>query len=224
MQILAKTVSNNLCNMNKVKFALLFFLAIVCISSQRSIAQNVSSNKKFTILFVGNSLTATNNLPELVENAGKQKGFIIKTKMIALPNYAIMDHWNDGEVQKEIKRNQYDFVIVQQGPSSQQNGREILIEYGKKYSDLCNKNGAKLSYFMVWPSLTYYHTFKDVIKNYTDAARINDAILCPVGEKWKKHFNTTQNFDYYSSDGFHPSLKGSQNAADIIVEYLFRSE
>ena len=36
---------------------------------------------------------------------------------------AIMDHWNDGEVQKEIIRNQYDFVIVQQGPSSQQNGR-----------------------------------------------------------------------------------------------------
>ena len=81
-------------------------------------------------------------------------------------------------------------------------------------------------YFMVWPSLTYYHTFKGVIKNYTDAARINDAILCPVGEKWKKHFDTTQNFDYYSSDGFHPSLKGGQeeNAADIIVEYLFRSE
>ncbi len=210
--------------MIKIKFALLFFISIICISSHRSTTSNDFSNTEIAILFIGNSLTATNNLPELVENAGRQKGIIIKTKMIALPNYAIIDHWNDGKVQKEIKRNQYDFVIIQQGPSSQHNGREILIEYGKKYSDLCNKNGAKLSYFMVWPSLTYYHTFKGVIKNYTDAARINDAILCPVGEEWKKHFDTTQNFDYYSSDGFHPSLKGSQNAAAIIVEYLFKNK
>jgi hypothetical protein len=189
-----------------------------------STSQNITSNKEFNILFIGNSLTASNDLPKLVEIAGKQKSIIIKTKMIAYPNYAIMDHWNDGKVQKEIKRNQYDFVIVQQGPSSQQNGREILIEYGRKYADLCNKNGAKLSYFMVWPSRIYYHTFKGVIKNYTDAARINDAILCPVGEEWKKHFDTTQNFDYYSADGFHPSLKGSQRAAEIIVEHLFGDE
>jgi hypothetical protein len=209
--------------MRKIKFTLLFFLVVVCISSQRSIAQHDISNKKITILFVGNSLTASNNLPQLVENAAKNKGLHIQSKMIAYPNYAIMDHWNDGKVQKEIKRNQYDFVIVQQGPSSQQNGREILIEYGRKYADLCNKNGAKLSYFMVWPSRIYYHTYKGVIKNYTDAARINDAILCPVGEVWKKHFDATQNFDYYSSDGFHPSIKGSQNAADIIVEYLFKN-
>jgi len=189
-----------------------------------STSQNGISNKRFSILFVGNSLTSANNLPQLVEHAAKNKGLVIQSKMIAFPNYALMDHWNDGEVQKEIKRNEYDFVIVQQGPSSQQNGREILIKYGRKYADLCAKNGAKLSYFMVWPSRIYYHTFKGVIKNYTDAARINDAILCPVGEEWKKHFDTTQNFDYYSSDGFHPSLKGSQRAAEIIVEHLFRNE
>ena len=75
---------------------------------------------------------------------------------------------------------------------------------------------------MVWPSLTYYHNFAGVIQNHRDAAQINNAILCPVGEVWKSHFDTTNNFDYYGSDGFHPSPKGSQVAADVIVEYLFR--
>lgn len=208
--------------MPKVTFALLIFISIICVSTHPSAAQNAIPNNEFTILFIGNSLTAANDLPKLVAKEAKHKGILIHTKMIAFPNYAIMDHWIDGEVQREIKTKLYDFVIVQQGPSSQQDGREILIEYGKKYSTLCNKNGAKLGFFMVWPSLTYYHTYKGVIKNYTDAALINNAILCPVGEVWKKHFDTTQNFDYYAADRFHPSLKGSERAAEIIVECLFR--
>lgn len=179
------------------------------------------SNTDFNILFIGNSLTYTNNLPELVKNSAKSKGLTIETSTIAYGNYAIIDHWSDGEAQEQIASKQFDFVIIQQGPSSQPYGREVLIEYGKLYSALCKTNGAKLGYYMVWPSLTYYYTFDDVIKNHRDAASINDAILCPVGEVWKEHFDATDNFDYYGSDGFHPSLKGSQVAADVIVESLF---
>ena len=141
--------------------------------------------------------------------------------MIAKGNYAIVDHWSDGEVQKEIARKIYDFVIIQQGPSSQAEGREMLINDGKKYKDLCEENDTKLVYFMVWPSRTYYETFDDVIKNYRDAASINEAILCTVGEVWKEHFDLTDNFDYYGVDGFHPSLMGSQVAAEVIIDSLF---
>lgn len=178
--------------------------------------------KNIQILFVGNSLTYTNNLPKLVEKSGQQKGIEIKTKMIAFPNYAIIDHWADGEVQKQIATKDFDFVILQQGPSSQNDGREMLIEYGEKFKTLCKINDAKLCFFMVWPSLNYYHTFDGVIKNYKDAATINDAILLPIGTAWKRHFDLTNNFDYYGSDGFHPSLTGSQVAADVIIESLFK--
>ena len=74
---------------------------------------------------------------------------------------------------------------------------------------------------MVWPALKYYHTFNDVIKNYREAALINNAILLPVGEVWKTYIDSTKNTEYYSIDEFHPSIKGSQKAADVIVESLF---
>jgi len=179
------------------------------------------SNTDYNILFVGNSLTYTNNLPELVKKEAKLKDLVIGTKMIAAGGYAILDHWVDGEVQKQIASKQFDFVILQQGPSSQAYGREVLIEYGKKIRDLCIENDAKLSYFMVWPSLDYYETFAGVIKNYQDAATINEAILCPVGKAWKQHFDLTGDFNYYGPDGFHPSLRGSQVAAEVIVASLF---
>ena len=117
------------------------------------------SNSDFNILFIGNSLTYTNDLPDLVKQKALTKGITVDTKMIANPNYAIHDHWAIGEVQQYIESKKFDFVIVQQGPSSQQEGRDVLIEYGALYSDLCKNNNAEFGYFMVWPSLTYYNTF-----------------------------------------------------------------
>lgn len=209
--------------MARFKFTLLLFALIItsCSKAQNTV-NDVEPNDTVSILFVGNSLTYSNNLPELVKNNAKQKGIQVETSMIALPNYAILDHWDDGEVQKQIATGNYDYVIIQQGPSSQAFGREVLFEYGTKYKSLCDKNGAKLCYFMVWPSLTYYHTFDGVIKNHTEAATFNNAILLPVGNVWKTHFDETEDFDYYGSDGFHPSLKGSTIAAEVIVTTLFK--
>jgi len=201
------------------------FLALIITNSSLYSQQEISNNStktEFNILFIGNSLTYTNKLPQLVKKYAKLKGVKVNSKMIAFPNYAIEDHWNDGHVQKLISSKKYDFVIIQQGPSSQSNGGKMLIEYGKKYNRLCNLNEAKLCYFMVWPSLNYYHTFDDVIKNYKDAASINNSILLPVGKIWKDHIDSTKDNGYYGSDAFHPSIKGSQTAARVIVKHLFQ--
>ena len=186
-----------------------------------TVIENDLYNSEYNILFVGNSLTYINDLPALVRQEGEINGIKIGTKSIAKGNYALIDHWNEGYVQQEIESGKYDFVVVQQGPSSQEEGRKLLLQSGKDYSDLCNEHGAKLAFFMVWPSMNYYQTFDGVIKNYTDAATQNDALLCPVGKVWKKHFDTTGEFDYYSPDGFHPSLKGSEVAAQVILGTLF---
>ncbi|WOD42180.1 SGNH/GDSL hydrolase family protein [Hwangdonia lutea] len=183
--------------------------------------ESQSKHTEFQILFIGNSLTYSNNLPQLVKKQAKKHGVRVKTKMVAKLNYAISDHWDEGEVQKLIASKNYDFVIIQQGPSSQQNGKELLVDYGKKYRELCKNSQSKLVYFMVWPPINHPERFDAVINNHRYPAKINNAILCPVGEVWKKHFSATNNYDYYSADGFHPSKKGSEAAAKVIVEYLF---
>ncbi len=179
-----------------------------------------SKKQRIGILFVGNSLTYTNNLPKLVKKIAKQKGISIKTEMLAIANYALVDHLNDGELQTKIETGNFDFVIVQQGPSAQMEGKTHLLEAGSKLSTLCQNQNCELVYFMVWPSLQNYKTFDKVIENYRDAARLNNALLCPVGEIWKAHFNEAKSFDYYGPDGFHPSKKGSRKAATIIVDTL----
>src|SRR4051794_837189 len=71
------------------------------------------------ILFIGNSLTAFNDMPSMVvELANKAKWSPGLTADVwARPDYALIDHWNDGLVQKVIADGHYDVVVMQQGPS-----------------------------------------------------------------------------------------------------------
>ena len=195
-------------SLNFIQILLIVFIYSSCLAQE----------SEFKVLFIGNSLTYTNDLPELVEKTAKNRGFSVMSEMIAQPNYALIDHWRDGKVQQMIRRNNFDLVVIQQGPSSQNFGKKTLIDYGKKLKELCTENNAELAYFMVWPSRQYYHTFGGVIKNHEEAARLNQALLFPVGVVWKEHFDDTRNFDYYGPDQFHPSEKGSQIAAEVIVE------
>ena len=116
-------------------------------------------------------------MPNILESIAKEFDKDITTKMLCYPNYAIIDHLSEGKVQQEIKSKEYDLVVIQQGPSSQEIGKKMLIDDGKKLKEICDKNGTKLGYFMVWQSKRYYYTFNKVIENYTIAAKKNNALL-----------------------------------------------
>lgn len=123
--------------------SIVYLLLLSC-----SCVAQLSSNSQ-RILFVGNSLTYTNNLPLLVANAGAKYDIPLETEMLALPNFSLEDHWLQGKLQKLIASGRFDIVVVQQGPSSQADGREMLLTYGSKLKRLCEKNDVVLAFFMV---------------------------------------------------------------------------
>lgn len=184
---------------------------------------NLRIDSSINVLFIGNSLTYTNNLPQIVKNVANMQCIEFHTEMLALPNYALEDHWKDGTMQERIRSGIFDFVIVQQGPSSQKDGREMLLDYGARIKTLCDQYGSKLVFLMVWPARANWRTFPDVINNYTEAAATTQSILCPVGLEWKKYMESTLDYGYYGADQFHPSLQGSQIAAEVIFAALKRN-
>lgn len=174
------------------------------------------------VLFVGNSLTYYNELPLLVQEILLKKGKHISVEQITEPNYSLEDHWVEGIVQQKIKSRTFELVIVQQGPSSQLDGKTMLVEYGKRLSRLCESNEATLAFYVVWPAISNYHTFDGVISNYSAAADSSKALLFNVGKNLKAHIDSTQDFSFYSGDGFHPSAEGSRFAAEIIAESMLQ--
>lgn len=180
-----------------------------------------SPGKAQKILFLGNSLTCANNLPQILEYLAKDFDEPVQTTVLCFPNYALEDHWNDGKFQKIMSEESFNYVIVQQGPSSQPPGKQMLVDYGAKIKSICKEKGASLAYFMVWPSKQYYFTFDRVIANHKYAAKTNESILFPVGIIWKKYEENKNKENLYSYDNFHPSTAGSFLAALTIFHGLY---
>jgi hypothetical protein len=203
-------------------FSGFFFLSLWSFTLPQERRQDMPvDHKQTSILFVGNSLTYTNGLPAIVARLAKEKRIEVVSETLAFPDYALEDHWNEGRMQTLIEEKKFDFVIVQQGPSSQAEGRAMLLDYGARIKAVCEKNNTKLAFLMVWPAFNNIHTFGGVLKNYSDAAASTGSLLCAAGAVWKKHFDETGDYSYYGPDGFHPSEKGSEVAAGVIVETLF---
>lgn len=182
------------------------------------IGLSVSAQK---ILFLGNSLTYYNELPKILEYIAKEHKVELETESLCRPNYALIDHLDDGIFQKKIAKGKYDYVIVQQGPSSQIEGKTMLLKDGATINLLCKANKSKLGYFMVWPSKRYYFTFDKVIENHQLAAKSSNAILFSVGAVWKEYNKEKNKEILYERDGFHPSKAGSFLAALTMFHKLY---
>lgn len=183
---------------------------------------HVCGQKKINVLFLGNSLTYYNNLPELMKQIAASDSVEMSYRALCFPNYALIDHWNDGQAQKEIQSGKYNFVIVQQGPSSQQEGRTYLLEWGIKFDSLCDKHRAKLVSYMVWPSKDRSHDFQGVFNSYKLLADSAKAIFAPAGQAWQVLWESSPEFKLYSEDNFHPNSRGSLLAALVIYGSIMK--
>lgn len=184
-------------------------------------AQDKTSKKELRVLFVGNSLTYVNNLPEIVAQLAKSAKQKLAYKMVAYPNYSLEDHWNKGEVQKILAKEKWDFVVMQQGPSAYQDGRVVLVEYAKKYAEPITQAGAKPAFYMVWSSADRIRDFAGVSATYKAAAKEVNGLFFPAGEAWLEAWRREPKLELYSADKFHPNQAGSYLAALVIYQQLY---
>lgn len=78
-------------------------------------------------LFIGNSYTYFADIPGLVQAmADSAGGDKIAIETVAGPDMALVDHWNEGTAKREIAEGGWEWVILQQGPSSVQVNRDSL--------------------------------------------------------------------------------------------------
>jgi hypothetical protein len=184
-----------------------------------------ASEVKLRVLFIGNSLTYSNDLPAIVAGlakAAKQRRLEYKT--VAFPDFSLEDHWTQGDARKEIAKANWDFVVLQQGPSSFPESRVLLREYVRKFADEIKRVGARPAVYMVWPSVVRQSDFDRAIESHKLAASDVNAVLLPAGAAWRAALKTNPELPLYSADNFHPSQLGSYLAAWIIFKRLYSDQ
>jgi hypothetical protein len=172
--------------------------------------------KQLRILFIGNSLTAANDLPSLVTSIGDADGIKIATQAVAFNDFGLAEHWTDGRALREIRNGRWDFVVLQQGPSALPESRVVLRDYVARFAPVIREAAARPALYMVWPSLQRSGDFERVRESYALAAADVGAVLLPAGDAWHTFWRQTPEPRLYAQDDFHPSASGSWLAALVI--------
>jgi hypothetical protein len=173
------------------------------------------------VLFIGNSLTAWNDLPNIFASLTQAGGHERPvTRTIAIGGFSLEDHWNRGDAQKAIAEGKWDFVVLQQGPSALAESRRLLVDYTRRFAEVARASGATPALYMVWPSTSRASDFPGVSTSYSAAARAVDGRLLAAGDAWRQVLREHRDIALYSNDGLHPTFAGSYLAALVIYREL----
>jgi hypothetical protein len=188
---------------------------------QGSAPRGAAAGKSLRVLFIGNSLTAANYLPFIVQALARAAGDSLEEESLTMGGAGLDDHWNDPEARRTIARGGWDVVVLQQGPSSLPESRVHIRHWTQKFAEVIRQAGARPALFMVWPAIDRLAFFDDVRDSYSLAAADVGGIFLPAGEAWRAAWRRDPKAPLYSSDDFHPSTTGSYLAALSIFGILY---
>ena len=211
--------------MNLVKSPAIGLGLVAALLVGTAVACGNSSGPELTggirVLFIGNSLTYVNDLPRTLSEMALTAGDTIQVRTVALPNYALIDHYQGGsDALNEINLGRWDFVVLQQGPSTTAINRDSLILVTKLFEPRIRASGATPALYMVWPTTDRLAFFDEARISYQMAAAGVNGIFMPAGKAWQTAWATDPNLAFFQSDGLHPTPLGTYVAALVIYERL----
>ncbi|NOT07036.1 MAG: hypothetical protein HOP28_02410 [Gemmatimonadales bacterium] len=182
---------------------------------------DIDPNATTRILFIGNSLTYYNDLPDMVKALADSAGITgVQAAQVAQPDYALEDHYADGRAVSAIQAGGWHYVALQQGPSSTTANRANLRQWAATFAQIIRSKGGTPAMFQVWPQIQNFSTFDAANESYRLAAEDIDGLLFPAGKAWQAALRRDPSIQLYY-DGLHASVIGSYLAALTIFGELF---
>ncbi len=196
------------------------------------------------VLFLGNSYTYVNNLPQLIADVAASNGDSLIHDSNTPGGYTLQGHSTNTTSLNKIMQGNWDFVIMQEQsqrpsfPLSQV--QSDVFPYAQYLDSVINANNTcvETMFYMTWgrkngdsgnclswPPVCTYSGMDSLLRlRYMMMADMNDAVVSPVGSVWRYIRNHYPNIDLYSPDESHPSAAGSYAAACSFYAAIFRKD
>jgi hypothetical protein len=163
------------------------------------------------ILFIGNSLTESNDLPHRVQDVARDAGAPVDVSAVVFGGFSLEDHLNEGPAVPRIRSRGWSVVVLQQGPSTLPESRTLLIRDATRMAAEIRAAGARPALLMVWGLPGQRQ--EDVDASYRAAAAATESLLIPAGNAWELARGRDRSLRMTAGDGFHPSPLGTWLAA-----------
>src|SRR5687768_7805402 len=174
------------------------------------------------VLFIGSSLIDAHDLPrtfaQLAIAAGGPECYCIS---IAYQDYELDDHFAQGDARRALSGEDWDFVVLQQGPSALPESRVRLLKGAGDFTKVISARGAQTVLYMPWPAENRQFDFPAVRESWRFAADSLGARLAPAGEAWLLAWAQDATLPLYGPNGYYPSEMGSYLAALVIFQRIY---
>jgi hypothetical protein len=175
-----------------------------------------------SILFIGNSLTYTNDLPSVVAAVARAGHDSVRTGIAAGPDLAVVDHTNGAtDAVAAIDGAGWSFVVLQQGPTPAGVCRDTLVIAAMRLGPHIRRAGGRAGLFLPWPRRGYPGSVGFAGESASLAARSVGGIVIPVGIAWNSALAADATLPLYGPDGYHPAPAGTLLAALTVYDRLF---
>jgi PKD repeat protein len=218
--------------MKRVLVFSLFLFFNTCINAQDTLRA----------LFIGNSYTYFNNLPDIIKNLAVSNGDTLIHLSSTPGGHTFQQHSTNSTTLGYIQQGNWDYVVLQQQsqmPSFPDNDVSAnTYPYARFLDSMINEYNdcAETVFYMTWgrqngdasncanwPPVCTYQGMDSLLRlRYTIMANDNDAILSPVGAVWRYIRQTWPTINLYNADGSHPSAEGSYAAACAFYAVMYR--
>lgn len=193
-------------------------------------------------LFLGNSYTAVNNLPQLVAGLSTAAGKNLVVDNYCPGGFTYSNHSVNSNSQAKIRQGNWDFVILQeqsQIPSithyrynemypSAQRLRDSIVKYNPcatiiTYMTWGRRNGGQqCGGGFCSPAFTGFNHMQDSLESaYEAVSDLITAQCAPAGMVWKKILGETS-MVLHAGDNSHPLITGSYAAACAIFSSIWK--
>lgn len=213
----------------KIIFLLLFPISLF--------AQN------YDVLFLGNSYTFYNNMPDLVSQIALSLDDTLNPTSNTPGGWRLENHAEQNSSSLQLLNQQkWDYVVIQaqsQEPSfppSQVEQETYPYAQSLVESILANDSCSEPMFFMTWgrkngdalngvgyPAIATYQGMQSRLRNsYLEMGFDNNSSVSPVGMAWKKSIEQNPEFELFSGDESHPNLAGSYLTACVFYSSIFK--
>jgi hypothetical protein len=183
-------------------------------------SQNKARSK---VLFVGNSYTYYENLPQIVSIISDSSHTKLVTKKSVAGGAFLSDHWHGRhglDTRTKIAEGNYDVVVLQEQSLAAIRRPDSLKKYVRLFSDLIRESGAQTYLYETWARKTAPEQQTVISGVYTSIGQEVEATVVPVGRIWAKIQQQYPQWDLYDTDGSHPSRWGTFVAASVFANTL----
>jgi len=191
-----------------------------------------------SVLFIGNSYTAVNNLPLLVFELADSQGDYFEYASQTPGGMTFQGHANSAATYTAINSSEWDFVVMQAQsqepsfPESQVNTQ--TLPYAQQIADSIYAHDfcTDALMYMTWgrengdsqwaPISTFEGMNMRLRAAYMRMADSIQGSVAPVGVAWAHVRANNPSIDLYTSDESHPSIHGSYLAACVFYASIYR--